>query len=78
MTAGVAFLDLRPGVCRFPLGAHDDPPVLFCDAPAMTGSSYCACHHRIAYVPATKRRPPQGRERETSAMIEAGSVTDAR
>ncbi len=70
MTEGVAFMDLRRRDCRFPLGERDEPPTLFCGEPARAGSPYCQHHHRIAYVPATKRRPPQDRQTTDRNAVE--------
>ena len=55
---GRAFLDLQPGDCRWPMDEPDDPPIMFCGAPARAGTSYCHHHHKLACVP-TKRRPPR-------------------
>jgi|GEM_PF-2716988 len=67
---GRTFLDLRPRDCRFPLGPHDEPPVMFCGALAREGSPYCQHHHTVAYV-RTRRAQPQDRQRQAIAMIEA-------
>ncbi len=52
---GVAFMDLEPGQCRWPLGNLSDrrAPVAdrFCGEPAIEGKSYCPRCHRRAYRP---------------------------
>ncbi len=49
---GVAFLELGPGQCHFPLGGPKDPPLRFCGEPAPEGSPFCPQCQAIAY-----RRP---------------------
>ncbi len=54
---GVAFLDLRAGQCRFPLGGFRDPPERFCgDRVAEPGKPYCPACMRRAYLPERKKR----------------------
>ncbi len=53
---GVAFLDLRPGDCRWPIGDPRDGDFGFCGAPAQPGSSYCLHCHKLAYLPPRPRR----------------------
>ncbi len=52
---GVAFLELRAGECKFPLGEKDEPPERFCGAPALEGSPYCPRCGAIAYRRQDKR-----------------------
>lgn len=51
---GVAFMDLRAGQCRWPLGNIMDlrAPVaeFFCGEPAQPGSPYCPDCRRRAYL----------------------------
>jgi GcrA cell cycle regulator len=57
---GLRIWDLRDHHCRWPLGA-DCPPKLFCGAPAILGSSWCAEHRRLAYPRgASVSTPPIG------------------
>jgi GcrA cell cycle regulator len=51
---GVAFMQLGPGMCRFPLGGLYDPPLRFCGEPAPVGSPYCQKCRAIAYVPSRR------------------------
>jgi hypothetical protein len=65
---GVAFMQLEPGMCRFPLGRLADPPERFCGEPAPAGSSYCCAHRAVAYVPSRQiRRCRLHRERMQAA-----------
>jgi GcrA cell cycle regulator len=45
---GLRIWDLRDAHCRWPLG-DDCPPKLFCAAPVVGTSSWCAAHQRLAY-----------------------------
>jgi GcrA cell cycle regulator len=49
---GIVFDELTPNSCRYPQG---DGPFVFCGQPKQDGSSYCAHHHRICYVPLSRR-----------------------
>ncbi len=46
----VALVDLRPGMCRWPLGDPPDDDFGFCGAPAQAGSSYCEECRKRAYL----------------------------
>ncbi len=49
----IGLADLAPDMCRWPTG---DRPIMFCGARAQDGgSSYCAVHHRLAYVETARR-----------------------
>jgi hypothetical protein len=51
----IGFFDLRHNSCRFPLG--DDPAEqTFCGMPAPVGSSWCAWHRGIVFVPYAPRK----------------------
>ncbi len=49
----VKLLDLREGMCRYPLGDPLDGTLRFCAAPAdsMRSSTYCSYCYRLCYVP---------------------------
>lgn len=49
---------LRASRCRFPVGEVEGHRGrhIFCASAARSGSSYCAHHHAIVYVPGTSRR----------------------
>lgn len=38
---GVAFMNLREGMCKFPLGRFNEPVELFCGAKTQVGTAYC-------------------------------------
>ncbi len=52
---GISFLKLREGLCKFPLGALDEPVTRFCGAPAREASPYCEHCRQLAYVPNVRR-----------------------
>ncbi len=52
---GLAFLELRAGQCRFPLGGPTDPPLRFCGEATAPGSRYCEQCRKIAYQRADQR-----------------------
>ena len=60
----VSLFDLRHGDCRWPFGDPGDDDFGFCGQRVeREGSPYCACHRRIAYVPAPKMKPNLYKER---------------
>ena len=50
----VTLLDLRPGVCRFPIGDPLSEEFTFCGAKCSAARSYCEEHHALSYVPIQK------------------------
>ncbi len=52
----VTIMELREGMCRWPIGDPTSPEFRFCGARADIGSPYCDHHARIAYQPAADRR----------------------
>jgi hypothetical protein len=50
--AGIPFEELTPQTCRYPQG---DGPFMFCGQPKQEGSAYCAHHHRVCYLPLSRR-----------------------
>lgn len=53
---GKSLLDLSLRQCRFPIDQREeDGCILFCAAPTAPGKSFCAAHHRIAYVPTVRK-----------------------
>jgi GcrA cell cycle regulator len=42
-------LQLKPGVCKWPLGEPQSPDFFFCGGDAVEGKPYCAGHCRVAY-----------------------------
>lgn len=55
-TLRVNLLDLRDGMCRFPIGDPQDEGFHFCGRHAEPGISYCGHHARLAFQLA-RRRP---------------------
>src|SRR5215213_1085709 len=53
---GVTIMELREGVCRWPLGDPTTPAFRYCGARAAEGLPYCAHHAQMAYQPATERK----------------------
>lgn len=52
----VTIMDLREGMCRWPVGDPTSPDFHFCGARSEIGSPYCEHHAQIAYQPADRRR----------------------
>jgi GcrA cell cycle regulator len=53
---GVTIMELREGVCRWPLGDPTTPEFRYCGARAAECLPYCAQHAQMAYQPATERK----------------------
>ena len=53
---GVTIMELREGMCRFPLGDPTTPEFRFCGTQAIMGLPYCPYHAQIAYQPAAERK----------------------
>ncbi|TVR09380.1 MAG: GcrA cell cycle regulator [Salinarimonadaceae bacterium] len=52
----VTIMDLREGMCRWPIGDPTSPEFRFCGAQAQIGVPYCLHHAQIAYQPSADRR----------------------
>src|SRR6056297_2884174 len=52
----VTIMELREGMCRWPIGDPTSAEFRFCGARADIGVPYCNHHARIAYQPAADRR----------------------
>ncbi len=52
----VTIMDLREGMCRWPIGDPTSPDFRFCGARSEIGTPYCEHHAQIAYQPAADRR----------------------
>jgi GcrA cell cycle regulator len=52
----VTIMDLREGMCRWPIGDPTSPDFRFCGASAFTGVPYCEHHSQMAYQPSADRR----------------------
>ena len=53
---GVTIMELREGVCRWPLGDPTTPAFRYCGARAVEGLPYCSHHAQLAYQPAAERK----------------------
>ncbi len=53
----VAFVDLEPHHCRWPVANEPGPAMICCGAPRADGDHpYCGWHCQIAYMPSRERR----------------------
>lgn len=59
----VTIMELREGMCRWPLGDPATPEFRYCGGKAEIGVTYCPYHSRMAYQPAQDRRRERDRER---------------
>ena len=50
-------LQLESWHCRYPVGEPSSEDFFFCGVTAIEGSSYCAHHNAICYMPAHRRTP---------------------
>jgi GcrA cell cycle regulator len=55
-SGGVTIMELREGVCRWPLGDPTTPEFRYCGARAGEGLPYCPYHAQLAYQPAAERK----------------------
>ncbi len=56
MTKRVSIMELREGVCRWPLGDPMNPDFAFCGNDCGIGATYCTYHASIAFQPSFDRR----------------------
>lgn len=52
----ISIMDLREGVCRWPLGDPMQADFVYCGADCLVGKTYCDAHARIAFQPHGERR----------------------
>jgi len=64
MSEMVTIMELREGMCRWPVGDPTTPEFRFCGSHGANIGPYCRHHARIAYQPAQERR----RDRERRAQ----------
>jgi GcrA cell cycle regulator len=64
MSEMVTIMELREGMCRWPVGDPTTPEFRFCGSNGASVGPYCKHHARIAYQPAQERR----RDRERRAQ----------
>ncbi len=56
MTRRVSIMELREGVCRWPLGDPLQSDFAFCGNDCGSGATYCGHHASIAFQPSSDRR----------------------
>ena len=56
MSRRVSIMELREGVCKWPLGDPMATDFVYCGADCGVGSVYCSHHSRLAYQPTQDRR----------------------
>ncbi|HRE20899.1 MAG TPA: GcrA family cell cycle regulator [Rhabdaerophilum sp.] len=56
MSRRVSIMELREGVCRWPLGDPLQADFAYCGADCGAGKTYCEAHARIAFQPQNDRR----------------------
>ena len=67
MCERVTIMELREGMCRWPLGDPATPDFRYCGGKSDTGATYCMAHSRMAYQPVQDRRRERDRERRAQA-----------
>ena len=53
---GLTIMELREGMCRWPLGDPTRPEFRYCGAHGVAGLPYCSLHAQIAYIPTAERK----------------------
>ncbi len=61
MSRRVSIMELRDGVCKWPLGDPMSADFVYCGADSTIGAVYCSCHSRMAYQPTQERRRAEAR-----------------
>ena len=56
MSRRISIMELRDGVCKWPLGDPMSADFVYCGADSPQSAVYCACHSRMAYQPRQERR----------------------
>lgn len=77
--ARVQFVDLREGMCKWPIGDPHSSEFRFCGAKASAGVVYCGYHAQIAYEPSQRRGRKDGawRAKGTSGYASARRLSCA-
>jgi GcrA cell cycle regulator len=65
----VTIMELREGMCRWPLGDPATPDFRYCGGRSDIGAPYCVAHSRMAYQPAQDRRRERERERRQAQRL---------
>jgi GcrA cell cycle regulator len=55
MSRRVSIMELREGVCRWPIGDPMQPDFVYCGADCGIGTVYCGFHSKVAYTPNERR-----------------------
>lgn len=56
MSRRISIMELREGVCRWPMGDPLQPDFAYCGGDCQVGKTYCEAHARIAFQPHSDRR----------------------
>jgi GcrA cell cycle regulator len=56
MSRRISIMELREGVCRWPLGDPLTAEFAYCGADCAMGKTYCEAHARVAFQPQNERR----------------------
>jgi GcrA cell cycle regulator len=56
MSRRISIMELREGVCRWPMGDPLQSDFAYCGGDCTVGRTYCDAHSRMAYQPQTERR----------------------
>ena len=56
MSRRVSIMELREGVCKWPLGDPMSAEFVYCGADCKVGTVYCSHHSTMAYQPTQERR----------------------
>lgn len=68
MSEMVTIMDLREGMCRWPVGDPTTSEFRFCGSKSPAAGPYCVHHARIAYQPAQDRRRERDREKRLQRL----------
>ncbi len=55
MSRRVSIMELKEGVCRWPLGDPLAPDFVYCGSDCSIGTPYCGFHSNVAYQPSDRR-----------------------
>jgi GcrA cell cycle regulator len=56
MSRKISIMELREGVCRWPIGDPMHADFAYCGGDCTVGKTYCEAHSRMAYQPQNERR----------------------
>ena len=75
---GVALVDLKPSMCRWPFGDPKEENFSFCGEGIVAGFPYCAEHAKMAYQSSSRQRVLQAEEFEEKAESSDAQEHNAR